>query len=153
MRKDVLINIKGTVMPEGAAPDVIELLTAGRYYSRDGKYYIVYQESEATGFKGATTTLKVEGEDSVTMTRSGPSRTRLILERGRRHLCHYETEEGDILLGVSGCRIHSQLDDLGGELRFDYSLDVNSSLVSRNEVTISVREAGKTNDQPDECGN
>ena len=143
MRKDVLISIKGTVIPEGSNPDVIELITAGRYYNKDGSYFITYKESETTGFDGVTTTLKVEGENCVTLTRSGAAGTRLVLEQGRRHLCHYDTGYGQMMVGVSGCKIHSQLNDGGGELTFNYTLDINSSLVSTNEVYISVREAAK----------
>ncbi len=153
MKKDVLINIRGKVTAEGSEPDVIELMTDGRYYYKDGKYYIIYNESEASGFAGAVTTLKVEGEDCVTMTRRGPSQAHLVLEQGRRHLCRYDTGEGDLMVGISGCRIHSRLGELGGELKFNYSLDINSNLVSQNEVSISVREAGKSNDRSIECGN
>jgi uncharacterized beta-barrel protein YwiB (DUF1934 family) len=143
MRKDVLISIKGTVTAEGGAPDVIELITAGRYYNKDGSYYISYKESETTGFEGVTTTLRVEGDSCVTLTRSGQSSSSLILEKGRRHLCHYDTGFGQLMVGVSGCRIRSRLDDGGGEVTFNYALDINSSLVSQNEVYISVREAQK----------
>ncbi len=42
----------------------MELTTFGSYYEKNGKYYIVYQESEATGFESdTTTTVKVEGEN------------------------------------------------------------------------------------------
>lgn len=143
MKKDVLISIRGTVTSEGSAPDVIELITAGRYYSKDGSYYISYKESEATGFEGVTTTLKVDGENSVTLIRNGRHSSRLYLEKGRRHLCHYDTGMGQLMVGVSGCRILSKLDDLGGELSFYYSLDVNSSLISENEVNVNVKEANK----------
>lgn len=150
MKKDVLISIKGTVSSEGAVPDVIELVTAGRYYRRDGSYYISYHESEATGFAGVTTTLKVDGDNAVTLMRNGAARSRLILEKGRRHLCHYETEYGEMMVGVSGCHIHSRLGDEGGELTFDYSLDINSSLVSENEVYILVKEAHPSDAQSNE---
>jgi uncharacterized beta-barrel protein YwiB (DUF1934 family) len=143
MQKNVLISIKGTVIPDGATPDVIELITEGRYLYKEGTGFISYKESETTGFDGVTTTLKVEGDRCVTLTRSGPASTRLILERGKRHLCQYETDVGQLLVGVSGCHILSRLDDGGGELTFNYALDINSSLISQNEVTISVREAQK----------
>lgn len=142
---DALISIRGTVISENAPPDVIEMVTAGNYCTRNGKRYIVYKESEATGLDGITTTLKVEGGDTVTLIRSGASQTRLLIAKGQRQLCHYGTEYGDLMVGISGCHINSKLDDVGGELSFDYTLDVNSSTVSHNEVYISVREA-KTQD-------
>ena len=44
-------------------------------------------------------------------------------------------------IGVSGDRVFSDLDDYGGKLQFSYSLDVNTSLASENEVFINVRES------------
>lgn len=152
MQKDVLVSITGTVISEEGAPDVIELVTAGRYYKRNGKYYIRYLESEATGFAGVTTTVKVEGNQAVTLTRSGSAASRLILEQGKRHLCQYDTGVGQMLVGISGCQIHSALDELGGELEFRYMLDVNSNLISRNEVRISVKEAN-AHAEPDAYSN
>ena len=153
MQKDVLISIRGTVLAEGKDPDVIELVTAGRYFAKNGHYYIVYKESEATGLEGVTTTLKVDGEECITLVRHGPSPSNLILEKGRRHLCQYETGYGQMMVGVSGCKIKSQLDDRGGELAFYYTLDINSSLVSENEVLISVKEAGKKDVKPYKLSN
>lgn len=157
MKKDVLISIKGTVLSEDSEPDVIELVTSGHYYSKEGNYYISYQESEATGLEGVTTTVKVTGQDCVTLIRTGAAKSRLVLERGRRHLCHYDTGFGELMVGVSGTRIHSKLNDLGGELAFYYTLDVNSSLISKNEVLISVKdqykEAAKKDVEPYQFSN
>jgi uncharacterized beta-barrel protein YwiB (DUF1934 family) len=138
MQKDVLISIKGTVLPSDGAPDIIELITSGRYYRKNGSYYISYKESEATGMNGVTTTLKIEGENTVTLIRNGSQRSQLILEKGQRHLCQYDTGFGQLMVGVSGCRIKSCLDDCGGELTFNYTLDVNSNTVSQNEVYVTV---------------
>jgi uncharacterized beta-barrel protein YwiB (DUF1934 family) len=138
MQKDVLISIKGTVLSNGGAPDIIELITSGRYYKKKGSYYISYKESEATGLSGVTTTLKIDGENTVTLIRNGNQRSQLILEKGQRHLCQYDTGFGQLMVGVSGCKIKSCLDDFGGELTFNYTLDVNSNTVSQNEVYVTV---------------
>lgn len=149
MQKEVLINIKGTVVSEGQdLPEIIELITAGKYYLKDGKYYISYKESETTGLEGVTTTLKVDGEDSVTLIRNGTQKSRLLLEKGKRHLCQYDTGYGPLMVGISGCGIKSHLDNLGGELEFHYTLDINSSMISRNEVSVSVKEVNNKDVKP-----
>lgn len=142
---NAMISIKGTVFSEDAPPDIIEIITEGRYYTKDGKRYISYKESEVTGLNGVTTTVKVEGEDIVTLIRSGIAQSRLIVAKGQRQLCHYGTEYGDLMVGISGCHINSKLDDVGGELSFNYTLDVNANMVSHNEVSISVKEAKTQN--------
>lgn len=149
---DALINIKGTVVSDEGKPDVIELVTTGRYFTKDNNRYISYAESEATGMSGSITTLKVEGSDTVTLIRNGTSRSRLIISKGQRQLCHYGTEYGELMIGISGCHVNSKLNEAGGELSFDYTLDINSSTVSRNEVFISVREANNQHVKSNEFG-
>ena len=138
MRKEVLIEIKG-VYRQAEGDDTIELLTTGSYYKRNGHYYIAYEESEVTGFEGSRTVLKVE-DSRVTLTRSGRTHSQLIVEQGVRHQCHYDTGYGSMTIGVCGDRVESGLDDHGGVLEFDYSLDLNTSLTNENSIYISVRE-------------
>lgn len=139
MKKDVLIEIKG-VYKQDDDEDQIEMFTTGSYYKRGGNYYIAYDESEATGFEGVRTVVKVEDSDRVTLKRSGRAKSQLIIERGVRHQCHYDTGLGSMMIGVSGDRIVSGLSDSGGALEFAYSLDVNTLLASENSVYINVRE-------------
>ncbi len=70
MRKDVIIQINGSPKYEDADGEEIELTTAGRFYRKNGSYYIMYKESELTGMEGITTTLKVE-DKRITLMRNG----------------------------------------------------------------------------------
>lgn len=139
MKKDVYISIRGIQAIDGDR-DVTELFTQGRFYRRNNSYYITYDESEATGYEGSKTTLKVEGSRKVTLTRSGAVRSHLIVEEGERNIGHYGTAGGEMIIGVNTRLIRSSLTDAGGDLRFSYSLDVNSSLISENEVYVNVKE-------------
>ena len=60
------------------------------------------------------------------------------MEEGKRHQCTYDTGCGTIILGVNGSRIEAKLDETGGTLEFHYSLDVNTTLVSENDVYVTV---------------
>ena len=84
--------------------------------------------------------LRVEADRKVTLSRSGAAKAQLIIERGVRHQCHYDTGYGPMMIGVSGDRVVSELGDHGGRLEFAYSLDVNTLLASENAVYINVRE-------------
>lgn len=140
MKKDVFITIKGVQIIEDE-PDVTELFTQGCFYKKNNNYYITYDESEATGFEGCKTTLKVEADRKVTLLRSGKMRSHLIIERGARNVGHYGTEAGDLMVGVYTKSLSSSLTDDGGDVKFMYELDINNSLVSENEVFIHVKKA------------
>lgn len=138
MKKDVYIQIKGTQQSEEGT-DTTELFTQGLLCEQNGKYYLVYEESEATGFNGCRTTLKLEGNDRVTLRRSGPSRSELIIERGLRNIGCYGTAVGDLQIGVFAQDIRNGLTENGGDVYFKYHLDVNSVFLSENEVSINVK--------------
>jgi uncharacterized beta-barrel protein YwiB (DUF1934 family) len=140
MEKDVCIDIKSTQFAEDER-DVTELFTYGRLKrGRDrSKYKIIYDESEATGFEG-TVTLDVTGNDMVTLYRSGDALSNLIIEKGKKHHCHYGTPFGDFMVGITADEIRSELDDSGGNLYLKYTVDINSSYMSETEMNISIKE-------------
>ena len=139
MEENYLITIKGTMEQDGKG-DTVELMTHGALVHKEGAYYIIYKETEATGYEGCTTTVKVaEDARKVSMLRFGKVPSQLIVEKGTRHLCHYETGYGAVSLGVAADVIEHELTDHGGRLKFSYTLDSGAeSFISRNLVDITV---------------
>lgn len=138
-QREALIKIKGVQRVQGD-DDVVELLTTGFFSRQKDGYLISYDESEATGFEGARTTLLYEEKaDRVTMTRTGSVNTQLIIEKGKRHQCSYDLGFGSMIIGVNCSIIHSTLSEDGGEIGFSYSLDLNTALTSENRVVVAVR--------------
>ncbi|MCM1524074.1 MAG: DUF1934 domain-containing protein [Ruminococcus sp.] len=140
-KKDVMITMT-SVSDTGGIPDIIELITEGTLREvNNGSgtgWEISYADSEATGFAGSTTTVSCFGEEIASMTRCGSTDSNLIIEKNRRHHCHYGTPYGDMLLGISASRIINKMTSAGGELYFKYTIDINSALVSENEVYLNV---------------
>ena len=140
MNEEYLIKIRGSMEQDGQTPtDPIELMTRGSFVRKGSSYYITYKETEATGYAGCTTTLKIAEDGSRAMLRFGPTPSQLIIEKGTRHLCHYETGYGSITLGVAADEIVQELGPEGGHARFSYVLDSgNEELISRNLVQVTV---------------
>lgn len=141
MQENYLISIRGRQKVDDEVGE-IELTTLGSYVKRGSSRYIVYKEytSEEQN-RSRTSILKVDGDSRVTLMRAGADSTRLILENGKRHLCQYDTEFGNMMIGVFTSRLHSELNDGGGSLEVSYTLDINSALSSLNEIFITVKEA------------
>ena len=118
--------------------DKAELFTKGEFRPHDGAYYIDYDESEATGFDGSHVQLKITGS-TVSMTRTGKAFSCLIFERGQRHLCHYGTEYGDCMIGITTSALDSSINENGGRVYVKYTIDVNAGLMLTNEITINVK--------------
>ena len=140
--KKVTITLKSISDSGHGAPDVMELITEGTFKpiklgNADG-WEISYEDSEATGFAGSTTTVTCIGNELASMRRSGSADSHLVIEKDRRHHCHYGTEYGYMLLGISASRIINRLSEEGGVLYFKYTIDINSAFVSENEIYFEV---------------
>ncbi|MCL2071748.1 MAG: DUF1934 domain-containing protein [Oscillospiraceae bacterium] len=140
--KNVSINIKSVQTAENER-DTTELFTCGRFSrvkDKNGDYTLSYNESEVTGFAGNKISLAVTGDNMVVMQRSGNSPSSLIIEKGKKHHCHYGTPHGDFMVGVSTDDVKFKLDDTGGNLYLKYTIDINSSLMTENEMYIDFKE-------------
>lgn len=139
MNENYLIKIVGTQLSDGEE-NSIELTTRGSFARRGDSFYISYKETDATGYAGCTTTVKYDGEGKVSMLRFGPAPSELVIDPKGRQICHYDTGHGAITMGIAADEIKAALSEAGGQLDFSYDLDINSSVFSRNQVKISVRE-------------
>ena len=144
MKKNVIISIKGQQFYDGdtEGEEPIELITDGRYYKKDGRYYISYRESQLTGLGATVTTLRVE-PGCVTLLRAGDCPTHLVFETGRRHVSLYEMAEGALTVALTTRSIHSTLSDEGGMLEVDYSIDMDGTCTGANLFQVQVRDAAR----------
>ena len=140
MKNNYLINIEGQIEADGEK-DTVSLMTRGNFTTNGGKYFISYEETEATGYGGNITTVKVEKGDKISMLRHGTMPSSIVIEPGRRHVCHYDTGYGVMSLGVSADEVDNRLTKDGGNLTFSYTLDSGNASISRNTVKITVQEA------------
>ncbi len=133
----VWVEIKGTQLMDGQL-DQTELMTQGRLYRKKESFYIIYDESEATGFEGSRTLLKID-PDRVLLTRTGQTKSNLLIEHGKRNVGYYDIGVGEMTVGVNAATVASTLNEAGGEVFFSYALDINGSHVSDNEVKMTVK--------------
>ncbi len=120
--------------------DKIEVITEGKYLRKKDHCFIGYKEYDPDNpHKVYNNVIRVD-ENMVTISRNGPQRSRLMLERDRRHQCIYETVAGSLSIGVFTKTLESNLGKKGGTLKVSYTLDFNSDLVSENKFTVKVEE-------------
>ena len=125
MREDYEITIIGRQTID-AQTDEIQVDTLGDYTERGGAKYISYTEyADEAPYNGQLKVLKIENEDTVTMLTPGTP-TRLVLEKGKRHKCLYDTGAGVLSLGVYTQTLKHDLSAAGGELCIRYTLDIDT---------------------------
>ena len=77
MKKDALIEIKGKYSSDNGI-DSIELTTLGSFTKLNGKYYITYREQNDQT-DATVTTVTVDGDNRVTLSRRGEITSRMLL--------------------------------------------------------------------------
>ncbi len=110
------------------------------YTNPDGERVIAYAESETTGMEGSNMQLRIAKDGMISIVRTGTYQTHLVVQKGRKHFCHYETPFGEFAVGVSAKWVRNELTDAGGKLALRYTVDANSTLLSDNEIRIDVRK-------------
>ncbi|MCL1832293.1 MAG: DUF1934 domain-containing protein [Oscillospiraceae bacterium] len=138
MNKDVSINIKAVQVAANES-DTTELFTCGNLMHKRGDYTLSYHESAATGYEGSKVSLDITGDNMVVMRRSGDATASLIIEKGKKHHCHYGTPYGDFMVGISADDVRCNLDESGGDMYLKYTIDINSTLMSENEMFIDFK--------------
>ncbi len=138
MKQQVIIEIKSIIETDGDS-DKIEITTRGTRFIKDGVTFLSYKETDQNGFDGNSVLIKAEGERRVTINRMGPERSQLIIEAGKRNVCSYLTPHGAQTLGITGGAIRLSTDSLS----FNYELDINNILMSKNQLFITVKECAK----------
>ena len=140
METNAMIYLKTLQSVEGEEEtDEIELQTKGTFARKNGKFYIIYEESELTGFEDTTTTIKVS-DDAVSMTRRGKYNSRMEFRIGEKCLCSYNTPFGVIPVGVNPISVENDLGDDGGNLAIEYILDIDNRDYLTNRLKLTVKK-------------
>lgn len=134
-----LITVSGIQGIAGDDTDTIELVTEGYYTRSENGFEMYYLESELTGLAGTATRVAVE-PDRVTVERSGTLNARMVFIPGQKSSFLYDTRFGSATLEVETKKINARLDDFGGELCIDYTVNMEHTVSSKNQLKISVKE-------------
>ena len=137
MKKNVLISLT-SIQWQDDEKNETELLTKASVSKTDGRDIISYEDTSATGFEGSTTTITVDGGKTASIIRKGTANSVLSLEVGRKHYCQYGTPYGDMRIGVYTHAIDNTISE-NGRLYLKYTLDLNSSYLSDNEIIMTIK--------------
>ena len=150
MTKDVLISISGlhTDMlhePEMDPNEPIEIVSPASYYEKDNKHYIFYDEV-LEGFHGVIRNkIKITGQDSLEIMKTGLSNAHMIFEKDKKNLTYYDTPYGQMLIGVNTRHMEVDVTEANIKIRVDYELDVNHEPLADCSIRMNI-SSRKTSD-------
>ena len=141
MVKPVLIAITGTQQLAGEKPESIQLVTEGSYCCEPGFIRFSYAESEMTGMEGVVTSFTVEDEQKLTLRRVGKVNSEMVFVQGQRHESLYDAGMAALLVGVELQELTVLLNERGGVLDLEYSIELERSVSATNLCHVEIRPA------------
>jgi uncharacterized beta-barrel protein YwiB (DUF1934 family) len=138
MKKNAIISVVSKQSDGEDDGDVIEVVTPGKFYKENDCYYAVYEETEISGMKGTTTTLKID-DGKFILVRTGTTNTEMKFEKYVRDLTLYSTPQGALDLTVDTKDLKLNVNDDGGDVFIDYDMIVGNQQVLRTTLQINIK--------------
>lgn len=138
----VLIKIHAKQKNKEFDDDVMDLLTEGKHYNKNGVIYLMYEETELSGVKGCVTSLKID-KGVIKLKRYGVKSKEMVFEKGKRFTGLYETPMGFFEMELLTNRIDNNLTDGGsrGTLEIEYDVSLKGLMEAHNILEIKVAPA------------
>lgn len=143
MTEEVLISVTGLHTMDSAQEEEIEVTSAGKYYLKNGKHYILYDEIlEGTGdiiknrIKLSDTGMEIQKKGSVNAS--------MVFQQGKKNTSWYGTPMGNMLAGIEVTDMDVREQENLIEVDVGYELEMNYEKVadSRIHIRIMAKDSG-----------
>ena len=120
-------------------PETMEILSVGTENEDNGRRIFSYDETEATGMDGSTTSLTylLDRPELVTMLREGAVSTALVFEEGKRHHCLYQTPFMPFEVCVHTLKVENKL-ETERTLFLDYIIEIRGARAERTKFFMEI---------------
>lgn len=137
MTREVLVSVKGLHVMEAMTEEEIEMISAGKYYNRNGKHYVVYDEAVEGTKEIVQNYIKLQ-DGRMELRKKGPLQTQMIFERDKKNTSWYFTPYGNMLAGIEVKDMKvNESDDLI-EVNVDYSLEMNYEHIADCSIMVKI---------------
>ena len=139
MMKDVLVSINGLqIARQSEEAEPVEVITAGDYYKKNNKHYVIYDEV-TEGFAGTTKNIIKLQEDCVDITKRGITNVHMVFEKNKKNVTCYETPFGSLMLGINAkdIKITEEENDISVDVR--YALELNYEHLADCTIKMAIQ--------------
>lgn len=144
MTKDVLVKISGLQFATEEESESVEVITAGDYYKRNGKHYVLYDEI-VEGVEGTTHNVIKIKDDFLDITKKGASNVHMIFEKNKKNVSYYYTPYGSLLIGIDAKDVKVKETENQIKVEVSYALEINYEHLADCNITMDIisKETGE----------
>ena len=138
MTKQVLLTISGLQMTDGESNEPVEIVTAGDYYYRNGKHYVLYEEV-VEGCEGRIQNTVKIGPESVEVMKRGLSNVHMVFEKDKQKLSCYDTPYGRMMVGIRTGHVEVRETEDNIDIQVKYALDINDEYLADCDIKMNIK--------------
>lgn len=137
MQKDVILFM-GSHQTGGAVDDdQLQLITAGQYFHKNGKHYVIYEELSESGRRKSKNTIKIYNGGAEVL-KSGESSIHMVFGLHQKTLSYYDMPYGKMMVGLETNHMDLVEEEDKICLKLDYRLEVDYQHMADCEVEIRI---------------
>lgn len=136
MNKDVIVSIVGNHMITDEQ-DAVEIISKGKLYTRNGKTYVKYYESDN---EDNINTCVIRYDDNSVQVRKSDTigMNCMVFERDRNCVTFYRAPLGSMVAGFATTKLDIIKNEDRDIIRIEYMLDINYTYVSDCTIEINI---------------
>ena len=146
MTEDILISVRGLhtldIEQEEEETDELEMTMSGKYYFRNGKHYVLFEETDEESQSVVKNRFKLS-EDRLEISKKGVMNATMTFQRGEKSSSWYGTTVGDVQLGIEVTEMELTEGEDEIEMNVAYALEMNSEHVSDARIRLRIIERNK----------
>jgi uncharacterized beta-barrel protein YwiB (DUF1934 family) len=136
MKTKAIISIKSSQGQSDEEP--ISIVTPGTFYERNNTFYAVYEETEISGMKGTTTTIKIRPSEFLLL-RTGTTNARMHFRKNDKNASMYDTPYGTLQLEIETTELNINVNEEGGNIYVNYDMTVSGQKVMPTFLEIDIK--------------
>jgi len=138
MTNQVLLTIAGLQYMDEELQEPVEIVTAGDYYNRNGKHYVLYEEAVEGSTEHIRNMIKI-GEESLEVTKKGLLNVNMLFEKNKKNIGCYATPFGSMTIGILASDINVKETEENIDVKVQYSLEVNSEHFADCSIQMNIK--------------
>ena len=136
MNKLVKIKVKSEILQDGKN-EKINFETEGKFYKKNNKYYLSYNEEKLSGMEKNRIILIIE-KNQIIMNRYGETKSKMIFKLNEKTYADYTTPYGDFDMEIFTKKKQVDLDK--GIIKIKYLLNIKNLSKGKNSLFISFKK-------------
>lgn len=136
MTNDVIVTVHGKQIGVESEDD-IEVISPGKFYERNNKLYIRYEEQQEDMTGTIINTIKI-GQDGVEITKKGIVGAQMIFRENEKINTCYETPYGMMMVAIYTDHVQYNVSENLIEVNLSYKIDMNGETLTDATVYIKV---------------